>query len=250
MRNDDLNNKRLPAAEEQSLLPENVEKTAIVVSQTPQQSVTDTGDTVPPINTADIPESQGMGFGGVAAILALAVIVMGALLFFATRGTSVDNYQQSFAHQRAIENIKSSGATALSSQTTVHSPSNIASAIPMHVTTNRTATSVPVEKKIGKTPVVVYLFPTNGETVDNNQTLNKLAGNLVKSGKDVTIVGYTDESGSIAYNQKLSKRRADSVANYLVAHGVSPEHISAKGGGPTHAFKTAAADRCAIITVL
>ncbi|MDE7471692.1 MAG: hypothetical protein K2M57_09655 [Paramuribaculum sp.] len=108
MRNDDLNNKRLPAAEEQSLLPENVEKTAIVVSQTPQQSVTDTGDTVPPINTADIPESQGMGFGGVAAILALAVIVMGALLFFATRGTSVDNYQQSFAHQRAIENIKSS----------------------------------------------------------------------------------------------------------------------------------------------
>lgn len=249
MKNDDLTNKRLPAAEEQALLPENVEKTSIVVSDPPEPTVTDPVDTVPPISTDDIPETRGMGFGGVAAILALAVIVMGAILFFATRGTYSENYHQPIAHARSIESIKSTGVTAISSQSIPDASSDIATAIPLHVS-QLAAKAVPSGKKFVKAPVVVYLFPTNGQTVADNGTLDKLAGSLAKSGKDVTIVGYTDESGSIAYNQKLSKRRADSVADYLIAHGVAPDHISAKGGGPTHAFKNAAADRCAVITVL
>ncbi|MFD1806439.1 porin OmpA [Pasteurella oralis] len=47
----------------------------------------------------------------------------------------------------------------------------------------------------------------------------------------VAVAGYTDRLGSDAYNLKLSQRRADTVANYLVAKGVAQDAISATGHG-------------------
>lgn len=47
----------------------------------------------------------------------------------------------------------------------------------------------------------------------------------------VVIVGYTDSTGSAAYNQKLSERRADSVAKALLAKGIDASRISASGEG-------------------
>ncbi|MGC6406722.1 porin OmpA [Bisgaard Taxon 45] len=47
----------------------------------------------------------------------------------------------------------------------------------------------------------------------------------------VSVAGYTDRLGSDAYNLKLSQRRADTVANYLVAKGVAQNAISATGHG-------------------
>ncbi len=41
----------------------------------------------------------------------------------------------------------------------------------------------------------------------------------------VEVAGHTDSVGSDAYNQKLSERRAQSVADYLVAEGVSPNNV-------------------------
>ena len=48
---------------------------------------------------------------------------------------------------------------------------------------------------------------------------------------NVKVAGYTDRIGSDAYNQKLSQKRAESVANYLVSKGVSQHDISATGYG-------------------
>jgi OOP family OmpA-OmpF porin len=45
------------------------------------------------------------------------------------------------------------------------------------------------------------------------------------------IHGYTDAVGSEAYNQKLSERRADSVVDYFVNHGIPAQNLSAKGFG-------------------
>ncbi|GJH42612.1 outer membrane protein A [Pasteurella canis] len=47
----------------------------------------------------------------------------------------------------------------------------------------------------------------------------------------VAVAGYTDRLGSDAYNLKLSQRRADTVANYLVAKGVAQNAIMATGHG-------------------
>ena len=48
---------------------------------------------------------------------------------------------------------------------------------------------------------------------------------------DLAVTGHTDSTGSDAYNQKLSEKRAASVKAYLVNKGVPAEHIIAKGEG-------------------
>ena len=49
----------------------------------------------------------------------------------------------------------------------------------------------------------------------------------------LTIEGHTDNVGRDAYNMKLSKRRADAVRAWLIAHGIAAERLEAKGIGPT-----------------
>lgn len=48
---------------------------------------------------------------------------------------------------------------------------------------------------------------------------------------DVIVTGHTDSTGSAAYNQRLSERRALAVARYLQAQGVNPARIRAQGMG-------------------
>jgi outer membrane protein OmpA-like peptidoglycan-associated protein len=47
----------------------------------------------------------------------------------------------------------------------------------------------------------------------------------------VRIEGHTDAAGSDAYNDHLSRRRAESVKRYLVAHGIDPSRLRTVGLG-------------------
>ncbi|MGR5069149.1 MULTISPECIES: OmpA family protein [Vibrio] len=47
----------------------------------------------------------------------------------------------------------------------------------------------------------------------------------------VEITGYTDSSGPAAYNLKLSERRAQAVADYLIAAGIDADRFTVKGMG-------------------
>jgi outer membrane protein OmpA-like peptidoglycan-associated protein len=47
----------------------------------------------------------------------------------------------------------------------------------------------------------------------------------------VTVAGYTDSSGTAEYNQKLSEKRASTVAVYLNTRGVIRERLAAVGHG-------------------
>lgn len=49
----------------------------------------------------------------------------------------------------------------------------------------------------------------------------------------IEISGHTDNTGSPAYNQQLSERRAQSVYNYLINRGIPEIRIIAKGYGHT-----------------
>ena len=49
----------------------------------------------------------------------------------------------------------------------------------------------------------------------------------------VEVSGHTDTTGSSNANQALSVARAQSVASYLVAHGVAQARITATGYGDT-----------------
>jgi len=74
--------------------------------------------------------------------------------------------------------------------------------------------------------------------------LDELVANLNGLNLEVIIaVGHTDSVGSVAYNQKLSVRRAESVKAYLVSKGVEANRVYTEGKGksqPVADNKTAA----------
>jgi OmpA-OmpF porin, OOP family len=51
------------------------------------------------------------------------------------------------------------------------------------------------------------------------------------SGATVQVTGHTDTTGSAAYNQKLSERRAEAVANALVQAGLPRSVMTVTGVG-------------------
>ena len=65
-------------------------------------------------------------------------------------------------------------------------------------------------------------------------TLNEVARTLQTYNQTyVDVLGHTDTTGSHAYNQGLSERRAQSVANYLAVNGVARARMATRGYGET-----------------
>ena len=51
------------------------------------------------------------------------------------------------------------------------------------------------------------------------------------AGRRITLEGHTDAIGTEAYNLELSRRRAEGVAQELVARGVQRDRLTAEGFG-------------------
>jgi outer membrane protein OmpA-like peptidoglycan-associated protein len=67
-----------------------------------------------------------------------------------------------------------------------------------------------------------------------HSTMDKLADVVVRYGKTtLTVVGHTDSTGTAGYNQKLSERRALSVAEYLEMRRVNGMRLAIAGKGET-----------------
>jgi len=78
------------------------------------------------------------------------------------------------------------------------------------------------------------LFDTAKYTLkqDAQISLAKVAGILqAYPGLKLQVEGYTDNTGSPEFNQKLSEDRAGAVRDFLVTQGVSPDNIVATGYG-------------------
>lgn len=87
-----------------------------------------------------------------------------------------------------------------------------------------------------------FLFGFNKDTLRPQalQTLNNLASRLNNTDvESARVEGHTDFMGTDQYNQALSERRANVVANYLVSQGVPAAKISAVGYGESQARMTA-----------
>ena len=66
------------------------------------------------------------------------------------------------------------------------------------------------------------------------RTLDQVADTLSQYNQTyIDVYGHTDSTGSDAYNQTLSERRATSVADYLAGRGVQPARIGTRGFGET-----------------
>lgn len=78
------------------------------------------------------------------------------------------------------------------------------------------------------------LFAIDSSVVrpDLQQDLAAVAANLLQYPNNrIEIIGHTDNTGSAAYNQALSERRAQAVANVLRDRGVPSSRIIAYGRG-------------------
>jgi opacity protein-like surface antigen len=82
--------------------------------------------------------------------------------------------------------------------------------------------------------VFVVFFDWDKDTITaEGQQIVQQAADAYKSGAPVQIqvTGYTDRSGSPAYNQRLSERRANNVARAMAALGVPQNQMAVSGRG-------------------
>ncbi len=86
-----------------------------------------------------------------------------------------------------------------------------------------------------KLPTLHFAFDSSRLSTEVERTLNDVVEKLDQAPKvDVLLVGYADSTGSVAYNLKLSKARAVSVKQYLVARGVAGSRLRTRGDGESH----------------
>ncbi|MCO7522211.1 MULTISPECIES: OmpA family protein [unclassified Pseudomonas] len=79
---------------------------------------------------------------------------------------------------------------------------------------------------------VLFAFDSAELTGGAQQRLHSLLPKLNDpSVTRVKVVGHTDSVGSDSYNQKLSERRASSVAEYLISQGLAPTKVTSQGRG-------------------
>lgn len=93
-------------------------------------------------------------------------------------------------------------------------------------------------------------------TADGHAQLDKLAQQILADGDKpgmVRVFGYADRLGTDDYNDRLSRRRAYTVMDYLVKRGVPADSIMVEGRGSMMPVATdcrSAGDRAAVIACL
>lgn len=89
------------------------------------------------------------------------------------------------------------------------------------------------EKQVVIEAVKNLEFDFNKATIrsSSNSYLDKVAELMKDKGYNLKLDGYTDNVGSNAINQQLSKDRADAVKTYLVSKGVVSSKIETAGHG-------------------
>lgn len=76
------------------------------------------------------------------------------------------------------------------------------------------------------------LFPTNGTNLSQTAKteLSQFASSVIGNpNTNIQIYGFTDDTGTMAVNERVATGRADAVLSYLANCGVSPTRLSAQG---------------------
>ncbi|WP_223484080.1 OmpA family protein [Pseudomonas sp. A-RE-19] len=90
----------------------------------------------------------------------------------------------------------------------------------------------PVSEVITLNGNVLFAYNQSTLTLEARSELDSLMAKLQSTDVvSVKVVGHTDSQGSDAYNQKLSERRASSVAAYLLSQGLAPDKLTSEGRG-------------------
>ncbi len=81
-------------------------------------------------------------------------------------------------------------------------------------------------------PDVTFAVDSTNISPQMRSTLDGVAQSMIDYPQSlIDVMGHTDSTGSEQYNLDLSRRRAESVANYLVSRGVARARIETIGYG-------------------
>jgi outer membrane protein OmpA-like peptidoglycan-associated protein len=79
---------------------------------------------------------------------------------------------------------------------------------------------------------LLYDFDSDVVKAESKNNLRELANSLDKyPDSDLLILGHTDSVGTAEYNKRLSVRRADAAAEYLISQGVRRSRVGTGGLG-------------------
>jgi OmpA-OmpF porin, OOP family len=74
-------------------------------------------------------------------------------------------------------------------------------------------------------------------TEESKRTIDGILAEIAKRPvPDLLVIGHTDTVGSDAFNDSLSRQRAEVVRSALLARGIAPERITAIGRGKREPF--------------
>lgn len=105
------------------------------------------------------------------------------------------------------------------------------------------AVAEPQDEIIVLSDKVLFNFDSATLTPQANDLLAQISNRLTDGAViSVLVKGHTDSVGSDAYNDKLSQRRADSVASFLVGQGIAANKIKAQGLGESQPVADNATD--------
>ena len=86
-----------------------------------------------------------------------------------------------------------------------------------YVSSMRKKTENLPDRTIDKYSLILFDFDKATLTEDNSRILEQMVLPNITSTSKVTIIGYTDRIGNDAYNEKLSRERAETVKVFLQA---------------------------------
>ena len=100
------------------------------------------------------------------------------------------------------------------------------------------AAAAPTIEKVTLQTDALFDFDKAVIRTDARDKLDGLVTQIKGVNLEVVIaVGHTDRLGSVAYNQRLSVRRAEAVKNYLVSKGIPANRIYTEGKGKSQPVK-------------
>lgn len=110
----------------------------------------------------------------------------------------------------------------------------------------------PAVKELVHTPVSVFFNINKSKIASKKDLVNvqALAKYAVDNNSKLVVTGFADSAtGKPAYNQALSEKRAETVADELVKMGVSRDNITTKGNGGVDELSPVSFNRRATVTV-
>lgn len=81
---------------------------------------------------------------------------------------------------------------------------------------------------------ILFGFDSSSLRPEARENLEKLSEILARDDETILmVVGHTDSTGDENYNMRLSERRAQSAANYMISQGLSESRVETEGRGET-----------------